>query len=343
MSRLSPRCLAFLGMVSASLLAPAASHADMAVLAMSSQVQYNTIIQGYSDPVYAYIYNTAATGSATLNYQAYATFPYGNSSTYSGTKVADGGTGYQTLDFYLNTNQVSPSTSVPISVTGTNTVSGGSVTLSGTVAVLAHADPAIYLNNQIVPLTAPIPAPIDTTVAPTTDAFSQAPPAGTELGASADPQLLGDPPPGVPTAELDLDSITSTGSPDIVTTLSPFTDLPSDDNPAEGVGFPITVYAPGPGDYDTTFYLHYSDEQDLPVAYAPGSEVVALNVNADVTDTTTTFVFSTPEPVRAAAVGDWRGGWFRRPAATPANRGSGRLDRGANPHLPRDSAVFPSS
>ncbi len=296
MSRLRSLCLASALFACVGLVAGKPLQAGPAVLAMSSQVQYSTVIQGYSDPVYAYIYNTAPTGSSTLSYQAYATFPYGNSSTYSGTKVADGGTGYQALTFSFDTSRVSPGNNVALSVTGTNTVSGGYVTLAGSVNVLAHAEPALYLNNTIVPLTAPIPAPVDSIVAPTSDAFSQAPPAGTELGGSADPQMLGDPPPGVPTAELDLDSITTSGSTYIVTTLSPFTDLPSDDNPAEGVNFPLTVYAPAPGDYDTTFYLHYSDEQDLPGAYAPGSEVVAVNVNADVTPTTTTFTFATPEP-----------------------------------------------
>ena len=38
------------------------------------------------------------------------------------------------------------------------------------------------------------------------------------------------------------------------------------------------------GSYFKTFYVYYSDEQDIPGAYAPGSEVYAFEVWADVAD-----------------------------------------------------------
>ena len=82
--------------------------------------------------------------------------------------------------------------------------------------------------------------------------------------------MLGDPAPGTPTAELDLDSITTSGSPYITTTLQPFTDLPSNDDPSQGDPFQLNANAPGLGDYCTTFILHYSDEQDLPGTTLPG-------------------------------------------------------------------------
>ncbi|MGA2686025.1 MAG: hypothetical protein ABSF51_13330 [Verrucomicrobiota bacterium] len=77
-------------------------------LSMSSQVQYPTVIQGYQDPVTAQIYNEAAPGSDPVNFSVFATFPYGNSSTYSGTRAADGGSGYLTLPFAFNSGLVSP-------------------------------------------------------------------------------------------------------------------------------------------------------------------------------------------------------------------------------------------
>jgi hypothetical protein len=74
------------------------------------------------------------------------------------------------------------------------------------------------------------------------------------------------------------------------------------------------VAVPALGDYSTTFFLHYSDEQDLPGALAAGSEMVSFNVNANVaSDVTTWTVTAAPEPntwvlaiVGAAACAAWR-------------------------------------
>jgi hypothetical protein len=269
--------LAFLLFACAALapsLATAAGAAPApAQLAISSLIQYSRVIQGAQDPVYAYVYNQAPPGSDTANFKVFATYPYGTPFSYTGTKLADGGTSFVTLPFTFDSSQVAPATDIPISVTGINTATGDMLTQSGTVTVLAHAAPALLLQGQIVYLTS------KATVTFTTDAFSQVAPSGTELPGGFNPGMLGDPP-GLPTAELDLDSITTTGSPFLTTTLAPFIDLPANDNPAEALPFEIDLIAPILGDYTTTFFLHYSDEQDLPGAAPPGSELLSFTVEA---------------------------------------------------------------
>jgi hypothetical protein len=63
--------------------------------------------------------------------------------------------------------------------------------------------------------------------------------------------------------------------------------------------FQINFLVPSLGDYSTTFLLHYSDEQDLPGAARPSSELASFNVNVDVTATTAYWTITTdavPEP-----------------------------------------------
>jgi hypothetical protein len=259
-------------------------------LAISSQIQYSRVIQGAQDPVTAFIYNNAPPGSDTASYKVFATFPYGNSTSYVGTKVADGGVNSVPLLFTFDSSKVAPGNNIPVSVTGINTANNASLTQSGTVTVLAHSTPALYYQGQIVYLTS------KSQLAPTTDAFSQVAPSGTELQGGFNAAMLGDPP-GVPTAMLDLDSVTATGSPYITTTLHPFFDLPSDDDPAEALPFEIDIRAPGPGDYLTVFTLHYSDEDDLPGAAPPGSEAISFSVECNLTPTKAFWkLTSVPEP-----------------------------------------------
>lgn len=279
-----------------------------APLALSSQIQYSTAIQGAVDPIYAFVYNSASAGSAASPYQVTAAYGSGYSNSlgsYTGTKTADGGTGYVTLPFNLNTANAAPG-NVPVQVTLTNTASGGSTSQSGQFTVLAHAGPALYLQGNIVPLSSKSVITFSCAVAapPTANCFAEAAPTGTEAPGRGgfNPQMLGDPP-GEPTAELDLDSVSSIGSPYIATSLTPFTDLPSNDDPSQSVPFQVTVLAPSYGDYDTTFLLYYSDEQDLPGADLPGSELASFNVNVDLTPTTDFWTVTTdvvPEPGTAA-------------------------------------------
>jgi hypothetical protein len=275
MSRSRSLRLAIISIACASFIPATTARAGPAQLAMSSLIQYSKVIQGGQDPIYAYLYNQAPLGSDTASYKVFATYPYGTPYSYTGTKIADGGASYVTLPFSFDSSQVAPANDIPISVTGINTATGDSLTQTGTLTVLAHAAPALLLQGQIVYLTS------NAKVTFQTDAFSQVAPNGTELLGGFNPGMLGDPP-GVPTAELDLDSITTSGSALITTTLKPFIDLPANDNPAESLPFQINVDVPAPGNYTTTFSLHYSDEQDLPGAAAPGSEMVSFTVDANV-------------------------------------------------------------
>lgn len=269
-------------------------------LALSSAVQYSRVIQGAIEPVSAFVYNTAPAGSdlgtyrVTADYAAAGAGGYTNVGySYTGTKIADGGVSYVSLSFDLNTSNFAPGTAA-VKVTGTDLDTGGVLTQGGTFMVLAHANPALIFNGQIVYLTSANVVKFQTPS--NSDAFGQGPSAGTEAGASAAPQLLGDPP-GVPTAELDLDSITTSGSAYLTTTLHPFTDLPANDNPAEALPFEIDAFVPGPGDFTTTFTLHYSDEDDLPGAAAPGSEALSFTVEVEVSQTVANWTVTTvPEP-----------------------------------------------
>ena len=83
----------------------------------------------------------------------------------------------------------------------------------------------------------------------------------------------------------------------MTTTLHTFSDLLANDNPAEALPFEIDAFVPGVGDYTTTFTLHYSDEDDLPGAAAPGSEELSFTVEANVSDSVTDWTITTvPEP-----------------------------------------------
>ncbi|HEV8038901.1 MAG TPA: hypothetical protein VGP62_08570 [Bryobacteraceae bacterium] len=268
----------------------------IAPLAFTTQVQSSRVIQGAQDPIYAYLYNFAPVGSPATIAQVTAAYGFLNPASlggYLGPVAATGGATFLTLPFPLNTSNLSPG-SFPYQVTTINKSTGGSSTQSGQFTVLAHAKPALFAQGQIIPLSKP------NLISFAAPAFAEAGPTGTEAaGGAYSPTMLGDPPPGVPTAELDLDAVSSFGSPDITTTLAPFTDLPSNDDPAQGLPFQINFLVPSLGDYSTTFLLYYSDEQDLPGADLPGSELASFNVNVDVTAATAYWTITTdtvPEP-----------------------------------------------
>jgi hypothetical protein len=56
------------------------------------------------------------------------------------------------MSFPIDTSTFTPGT-VAVTVTGTDTDTGGVLTQSGQFTVLAHANPALVLNGQIVYLT----------------------------------------------------------------------------------------------------------------------------------------------------------------------------------------------
>jgi hypothetical protein len=274
---------------SALLLIVPAVHAGSGQFSMSSQIQYPTVIQGYQDPVTAQIYNEATPGSDPVNYSVFATFPYGNSSTYSGSKAADGGSGYVILPFSFNSGLVSPG-SQSVSVTDTDTGTGGSLTQSGSVLVLAHGVPAFNIGGNVIQLSSrPVAAQ-----EPSSDPLAFGATGGGESFAAGAPNVINDP--MAPTAGMDLDSITAFGDTHITLSLTPFTDLPANDDPAFGDPFQIQVDGSAPGVYFTDFELNYSDEQDLPGADATGSEHGYFGVLVTVTAGGVTGAIVVPEP-----------------------------------------------
>ena len=276
------RCFALLFIVPAVYAGPGQ-------LSMSSQIQYPTVIRGYQDLVTAQIYNEATFGSDPVNFSVYATFPYGNSATYSGTRAADGGSGYLTLPFSFDSSQVSPG-SQSVSVTATDTGTGGSLTQPDSVLVLAHADPAFNIGGNVIQLSSrPVAAQ-----EPPVDFLAFGATGGGESFAAGAPNVINDP--IAPTAGLDLDSITAFGDSQITLSLMPFTDLAANDDPAFGDPFQILVDSSVPGVYFTDFELNYSDEQDLPGADATGSEHAYFGVQVTVTPEGVTGVMVVPEP-----------------------------------------------
>ncbi len=266
-------------------------------LSISTQVAfYPEVIQGGEEDIEPEILNL---GTEPGTYTEAATYGPNQVSlgSYSGTLEPNTDL---TNNFPLDTADLPPA-AYSVSATLQDTTPGSTapaITVNSQFTVEAHAAPAIDLQDEMLPLTDCDSPPVQfETQEIDPNSLAQAPPSGTDAAATFAPQMIGDPPPNIPTADLDLDSITSTGSPYITTTLQPFIDLFSDDNPAEGLPFQVYAFVPSLGDYSTTFTLHYSDEQDLPAANGPGSQAASFTVAVDMTATTADWTVTVvPEP-----------------------------------------------
>jgi hypothetical protein len=258
-------------------------------LLVQSQIQYPKVMQGYQDPVTAFIYNTAPYGNPAEDYSVYATFPYGQSLTYSGQKIADGDTGYAAVTFQFNSALTNAGT-YTLSLTTTDTDTEDTITQSGDVEVLNRADPAFFLGGHVVQMCSqPPPEP-----EPSQQNEQFGATAAGETYAASARGIIDDP--IAPTAGLDLDSITAIGDSQITTSLQPFTDEVASDDPNSGTPFQIYVDASNMGTFYTVFELNYSDEQDLPGADAPGSEHGFFGVEATVSADGVTGGIVVPEP-----------------------------------------------
>ncbi len=251
-------------------------------MSVSSQIQYAKVIQGFGDPITAYIYNDAdAASNEILNYSVYVTTPIGNSNTITGSEAPNGGASPAVENFLYDTTDA-PLGNNSVSVTSTDTDSQAQITQSGSVQVLERGVLGFYsAAGGVVPLSSqpqPQPPAADNPVA---DPYAFGATGGGETASAATPQLIGDPPPDTPTDDLDLDSITAIGDPEITITLQPFIDLPPDD-PSASPNWLIDIDTTNPGTYYTDFELNYSDEQDVGGADAPGSEHGYFGVLADV-------------------------------------------------------------
>jgi hypothetical protein len=281
----------------ATMFTASAASATPGELALNSATT-STVFQGYQDPLNAFIYNTAPSGSDPVSYSIFATFPYGDSSIGYGTKDADGGTSYITVPFLFDTSQVDAGT-YTVSVTATDTGNGGSLTQSGDVTVLDHADPGFVFGGRVVNLSSTPPAMPDAVVQePSVDPLAFGATGGGESFSAAAPNLIGDP--IAPTGAMDLDSITVFGDPQITITLAPFDDLAANDDPAYGKSFQVIVDGSVPGTYFTIFELNYSDDDEVPGAYADGSEHGYFAIRADVTESGVTGELVVPEPSSCA-------------------------------------------
>jgi hypothetical protein len=276
----------------ASLLTAFAAHATPGELALSSQTT-SPVFQGYQDPVNAFVYDTAATGSDPVSYSIFASFPYGDSAIAYGSKDADGGSGYVLVPYSFDTSQVDPGT-YAVSVTATDTGTSGSLTQSANVIVLDHANPGFVIGGHVVNLSS-TPPPVQE---PPVDPLAFGATGGGESFSAAAPNLIGDP--IAPTGALDLDSITVFGDPQISITLAPFDDLAANDDPAYGKPFQVIVDGSVPGTYFTIFELNYSDDDEVPGAYADGSEHGYFAIRAEVTESGVTGGFVVPEPSTVA-------------------------------------------
>jgi hypothetical protein len=281
---------------------PNALFARADIIGLSSSTQYSRVIYGYTVPVYAQVYNDAAPSSGTtLFYSISATFPYGNSTITSGpaysSRAPDGGASYDQWAFNFNTSYVPNYGTNTVNFTATNTVTNYSVSQGLPITVLARARPAFYMSGQSNTLSS---TPIDTGIqAPNLPPQSFGGTGGGESASFASPVTLGDPDPNTPTDDMDIDSLSASGDPEITDNLPSDDNIPPDD-PADGDPSMITIDTSTPGLYNTLFEVNYSDEQDLPGADAPGSEHAYFLVTALVTDTEWEAWITLPEPTSAS-------------------------------------------
>ena len=263
-------------------------------LGLSSQAP-SPIVRGATVPVYAYVYNVAPAGSADLNYSLYYTLPDNSvTATVNGTKAADGGAtpkAYQ-YDFDSTSAPFGDNTFV-IHASDPNALDSPQAQ-QVTVRVVHHAVPAMWVQGQEISMQ-------ESTVQEpefTPEAFGAT--GGGEFFSAAAPHILNDP--AVATAGMDLDSISSTGDPQITTNLGTTTNVTANDDPTAGIAWTIFVDGSTVGHYSKILTLLFSD-QDIPGADATGSVEARILIQADVTsDGVTGSLEILPEPRIAIAL-----------------------------------------
>jgi hypothetical protein len=222
----------------------------------------NRIIRGAQIPINSGVFNDAPNGASTVP--------------VTGTRAADGGADYDPFTYTFN------SAGAPF---GPNhfsvTASGQAGTLHSPrsvgldVQVLNHVFPAQWINGKEIDIRE-TSVPVQE---PSVDPLAFGATGGGESAALAAPGILGDP--LVPTANLDLDSISWTGSDKITTDLAPIHNVIADDNPSAGIPWQIFIKRTVPGHFEKTFTLKFSDE-DIPGGLPPDSMTARLFVFFDV-------------------------------------------------------------
>jgi hypothetical protein len=245
-------------------------------LGLSSQAPAR-IVQGANIPVYGYIYNEAPTGSDDLNYSIYYELPGGGTSTAAmGTKSADGGATFDTYRYDFDSSLAQFGDNVfTIHAAGQQGTLHSPQTQQVTVEVVNHVVPAMWIQGVEVHIDEAHHAAQE----PDVDPLAFGATGGGESFAAGCPHIIGDP--TVPTAALDLDSISSEGDAQITTDLAPVSNVSASDDPSSGIAWHVFVDGSTLGQFSKIFTVRFSDE-DIPGASPTGSVVAYLEILANV-------------------------------------------------------------
>lgn len=266
-------------------------------LGLSSQAPAR-IVQGANIPVYGYIYNEAPAGSDDLNYSIYYDLPGGGTSTAAmGTKTADGGATFDTYRYDFDSSLAQFGDNVfTIHAAGQQGTLHSPQAQQVTVEVVNHVVPAMWIQGVEVHIDEAHHAAHE----PDVDPLAFGATGGGESFAAGCPHIIGDP--TVPTAALDLDSISSEGDAQITTDLAPVSNVTASDDPLSGIAWHIFVDGSTHGQFSKIFTVRFSDE-DIPGASPTGSVVAYLEILANVDGNGVTgSIEIVPEPFAAAIV-----------------------------------------
>jgi hypothetical protein len=190
--------------------------------------------------VSAYVWNNAPAGSNSLNYSiSYANFA-GTSTASNSSISANGGLAGDLWNIPFNSAGAAFGTTNVITTVADPNASNSPQISQTAITVLDHARPDFFLNwaNQVVAIIGNAPQPIvDNVIVQQPDLNPEQQAAGGDHIAIATPGVIGDP--LVPPAGLALNYVDSIGDPLITTDLTPFANLPADDNPADADRFHV--------------------------------------------------------------------------------------------------------
>jgi hypothetical protein len=250
--------------------------AGPAQVGLDATVTNPRVIQGASTTIEATVSNLASPGNDALNYSVQFTYPYGTSAIFTGTQPAsNGATGDVITGTYNSTGQPLGANTVSVTATDPNAI-GSPLKVDKTVTVLSPAKPFLWWAWQAISQLHPLGGAQE----PSVDPLAFGATGGGESFSAVSLAIANDPP--VPTAHLDLDSISQSGSPQITTDLLPFKNLPYNDDPQFGHPFSVFIDTSAPGSFSKTFTLRFSDE-DIPGAREADSIVTSFTIQATVT------------------------------------------------------------
>lgn len=256
------------------------------------------VVTGAFPNIYSYVANSAAPGSNDLNYSIEYAYPNGSTATLTNqTRVAGAGPGTPYVGSFDSAQKGLGTQKTKVTVTDPAATNSPFEALFN-VNVLAHAEPWACVT---------VPGrPAVVAQAPSVDPLAFGATGGGESFAA---RWAGfNDPPGVPTAKLDLDTLTENGDSQIraafyspagtpqtmsefissfknLTEIHEATGMSQISDPAlyqqYGRYFDIYVDTSKPGTYVKTWFLGFSDE-DIPGAAAPGTITRTFSITATV-------------------------------------------------------------